>query len=151
MNELLIRHATVADASTLVQFQRAMAMETESLELDEARLTAGVAAVLSDSTKGRYYVAEYSPDLVGMLLTIPEWSDWRNATVIWIHSVYVRPEYRGQGVFRRLFAAVKSQVEASPDLGGLRLYVEKRNHTAQRVYQRLGMRSDHYDLFEWLK
>jgi GNAT superfamily N-acetyltransferase len=151
MNEILIRHATVADASTLVQFQRSMAMETESLKLDEARLTAGVAAVLGDAKKGRYYVAECEGAVVGMLLTIPEWSDWRNATVIWIHSVYVRPEYRGQGVFRRLFDEVKSEVEASPNLGGLRLYVEKRNLTAQRVYQRLGMRSDHYDLFEWLK
>jgi GNAT superfamily N-acetyltransferase len=86
-----------------------------------------------------------------MLLTIPEWSDWRNGTVVWLHSVYVVAEYRRCGVFRRLFAHIKDEVRASSDLCGLRLYVEKRNATAQRVYQRLGMTSDHYQMFEWLK
>lgn len=151
MNAILVRPATAADASTVVSFQRAMAWETEELRLEEKRVTAGVAVVLSDPTKGRYYVAEDQGNVIGMLLTIPEWSDWRNGTVIWLHSVYVRPEYRRQGVFRRLFAHIKAEVLASPELCGLRLYVEKRNTEAQAVYQRLGMKSDHYELFEWLK
>jgi len=33
----------------------------------------------------------------------------------------------------------------------VRLYVDKRNAAAQRVYERLGMTREHYDLFEWLK
>jgi predicted GNAT family acetyltransferase len=151
MNAILVRTATAADAATIVRFQQAMAFETEELRLEEGRVTAGVARVLSDPTKGRYYVAENDGTVVGMLLTIPEWSDWRNGTVIWIHSVYVRPEHRRTGVFGRLFAHIKAEVVASPELCGLRLYVEKRNTQAQAVYQRLGMKSDHYELFEWLK
>ena len=33
---------------------------------------------------------------------------------------------------------------------GLRLYVDKRNKNAQKVYQKLGMDNQHYDLYEWL-
>ena len=34
---------------------------------------------------------------------------------------------------------------------GLRLYVDKRNQAAARVYEKLGMTREHYDLFEWLE
>ena len=148
---ITVRLASTRDSDCIIDFQKRMAWETEGLRLDEARVTAGVAAVFNDPGKGRYYVAEHAGEVVGMLLTIPEWSDWRNGTVVWLHSVYVRADYRRQGVFRRLFAHVKHEVLASPDLCGLRLYVEKRNATAQSVYKRLGMTSDHYEMFEWLK
>jgi RimJ/RimL family protein N-acetyltransferase len=31
------------------------------------------------------------------------------------------------------------------------LYVEKRNAAAQKVYERLGMSREHYEMFEWMK
>jgi hypothetical protein len=42
-------------------------------------------------------------------------------------------------------------VEADASLGGLRLYVDKRNISAQIVYESLGMNGEHYQLYEWLK
>ena len=71
--------------------------------------------------------------------------------ILWIQSVYVVPEERGQGVYRALYERVRRQVEESDVLKGIRLYVDKRNAAAQRVYARLGMTREHYDLFEWLK
>jgi RimJ/RimL family protein N-acetyltransferase len=148
---LLIRPAEPADAAAIVEFQLRMARETENLELDRATLTRGVGAVFADPGKGSYWIAERGGRVVGGLLTTNEWSDWRDGLVLWIQSVYVVPEERGRGVYRALYERVKRQVEESPGLKGIRLYVEKRNAPAQRVYERLGMTREHYDLFEWLK
>ena len=148
---ITIRPAIEDDAQRIVDFQMGMAWESEALELDRPTLEQGVARVFSDSSKGTYWVAEAEGVLTGMLLTMPEWSDWRNATVLWVHSVYVAPEARRQGVYRALYEHLHAMVEASPELAGLRLYVDKGNTRAQQAYDALGMTRDHYDLYEWLK
>ncbi|MBW8874834.1 MAG: GNAT family N-acetyltransferase [Acidobacteria bacterium] len=128
-----------------------MARETEGLELDRDTVVRGVAAVLADAAKGSYWLAERAGRIAGSLLTTREWSDWRDGTVLWIQSVYVVPEERGRGVYRALYEHLKRRVEEDPALKGLRLYVDRRNAAAQRVYERLGMTREHYELFEWLK
>ena len=94
-----IRRGMPTDTEHVVAFQLAMAKETEGIELDEPTVRLGVQAVFDDPAKGGYYVAEAGGEIAGSLLTIPEWSDWRNGTVLWIHSLYVRPEFRRRGVF----------------------------------------------------
>ena len=111
----------------------------------------GVAAVLSDSSKGCYYVAEKEGKLLGSLLTTFEWSDWRNGTVLWIQSVYVIPEYRRKGVYSSLYSHVRQMVLNDNGLKGIRLYAEKSNLAAHKAYKKLGMNADHYITFEWLK
>ena len=36
-------------------------------------------------------------------------------------------------------------------VAGLRLYVETNNKRAQKTYEALGMQSEHYTMYEWLK
>jgi len=151
MQQLNIRTATIEDAPILIDFQRKMAFDTEGLVLHEETLRNGVEALINDRTKGQYYVATEDRDIVGCLLTTPEWSEWRNGTVLWIQSVYVREEYRNRGVFRSLYSFIKSKVEKDNSLMGIRLYVDKSNISAQEVYTKLGMNGQHYQLFEWLK
>jgi GNAT superfamily N-acetyltransferase len=148
---LQIRAAEWSDAAAIVDFQLRMARETESLELDRATLDRGVEAVFADPGKGAYWVAERDGGVVGSLLTTFEWSDWRDGVVLWIQSVYVTSEERGRGVYRALYERVKRQVEESDRFKGIRLYVDRRNAAAQRVYERLGMSREHYELFEWMK
>ncbi len=93
----------------------------------------GVHAIFDDPHKGAYWIAELDGDVVGCLLTVPEWSDWRNGTVLWIHSVYVIPRARRRGVFRMMYETLKTTVEQSADLRGLRLYVEQENERAQKL------------------
>jgi ribosomal protein S18 acetylase RimI-like enzyme len=151
MADLLIRAARPDDAPLILELQLRMARETEDLELDRETVRGGVEAVFSDPRKGAYWVADRGGQVVGCLLTTFEWSDWRNGIVLWIQSVYVVPEERGRGVYRALYEHLKGRVEADPGLKGIRLYVDKRNTDAQRVYERLGMTREHYDTFEWLK
>jgi len=37
------------------------------------------------------------------------------------------------------------------DVAGLRLYVETNNSAAMRTYESMGMTSEHYTMYEWLR
>lgn len=151
MDPLAIRPASPEEAPTLVDFQLRMARETEDLRLDVGVVSRGVQGVFEDPARGAYWVALRGSEIVGSLLTTFEWSDWRAATILWIQSVYVVPKERGRGVYRALYEHLHERVRSSPGLGGLRLYVDRRNTAAQRVYERLGMDGEHYRVYEWLK
>jgi GNAT superfamily N-acetyltransferase len=145
------RDATAHDAATIVDFQLAMARETEDVSLDRVICARGVQAVFDNPSRGRYFVAEKDGRVVASLLITYEWSDWRNGVVWWIQSVYVRPEVRKQRIYAGLYEHVKRIAFADVSVKGIRLYVDRRNTTAQDVYRRLGMDGDHYIVFEWMK
>src|SRR5260370_31392313 len=83
---------------TIVEFQEAMARETEAVELDREVVTRGVKAVFDDPSRGRYFVADAGGRVGASLLITYEWSGWPNGMVWWIQSVYVHPAFRGQRV-----------------------------------------------------
>lgn len=148
---MIIRIATKNDIEHIVEFQLAMAHETEGITLDRNIVFKGVTAVVSDETKGKYYIAEINGKIVGSLLTTFEWSDWRNGTILWIQSVYVLKEFRRKGVYRNMYSHIKQQVLENDNLNGIRLYADKSNHAAHKTYETMGMSPDHYITFEWLK
>ncbi|HEV7644877.1 MAG TPA: GNAT family N-acetyltransferase [Pyrinomonadaceae bacterium] len=151
-NEILIRTALPADTEALIAFNQAMALETEGRQLDPAILSAGVSAVFADEKKGFYVVAEsenkIDAKIVGGLMVTYEWSDWRNAWFWWIQSVYILPEARGKKIYSRLYDFVKEKAEAEKNVCGFRLYVETENSHAQKVYEKVGMESSHYRMYE---
>jgi GNAT superfamily N-acetyltransferase len=135
----------------IVRFQVLMAMETEDLKLDEDVVRQGVEYIFDHNYRGEYWLTTDNEMVIASMLVQYEWSDWRNGDVLWVHSVYVLPEYRNQGVFSKMYASLKERVHTDPTLRGIRLYVDKTNQGAQSVYKGLEMRADHYDLYEWLK
>lgn len=148
---IFVREANIEDHSAIVDFQLAMALETENLQLDKEVLSKGVLSVLEDKTKARYFIADSDGLAVGVLMITLEWSDWRNGWVWWIQSVYTKPGYRKMGVYKLLYNHVKDIVQKSMDIMGLRLYVDKRNIKAQQVYESLGMTCEHYTTYEWMR
>ena len=149
--EILIRIAKAGDVASLVEFNQAMALETEGKRLDAEILESGVAAVFSDDRKGFYVVAEEEGGkIIGGLMITFEWSDWRNRWFWWIQSVYILPEWRGRSVYRRLYEFVKDRARGAGDVCGFRLYVEKENVNAQVVYKKLDMEQSYYLMFEEL-
>jgi len=147
MSAIAIRTACRADIPALVEWNAAMARETEGKTLDHALLARGVAAVLEEPRRGFYLVAETGGAALGGLLVTYEWSDWRNGDFWWIQSVYVTPAARRGGVFRALHAEVERRARAAAAVG-LRLYVETANVRAQTTYERLGMQRCHYLMYE---
>ena len=147
---MIVRLAVAGDAWTLAEFNRAMALETESRVLEIEHLRPGVEAVLQDPGNGFFVVAESDGAVVGALLVTYEWSDWRNGRFWWIQSVYVRPGYRRRGVYRRLHEFVRERARATAEVVGFRLYVERENVDAQRTYSALGMHETAYRMYEEL-
>jgi len=145
---ICFRTATLSDLEVITEFNLRMAEETESLQLDHERLLQGVEAVLRDSSKGVYYVAESNGKVVGQLLVTMEWSDWRNGMFWWIQSVYVLPEYRRRGIFSLLYHSVENLARSTLNVCGLRLYVDKSNESAIATYTALGMERTCYELME---
>ena len=143
-----VRRATGSDIDTIVDFNMAMAKETEGMELPRQRLRKGVTAVFEDSTRGFYIVAECSGRIVGQTMITYEWSDWRNGVFWWIQSVYVLPRYRKVGIFRSVFHHIKTMAETAPNVCGFRLYVDRDNRPAKMAYDSLGMERSHYELYE---
>jgi len=148
---LHIRRATRRDAQDLIAFNRAMALETEGKDLWPHVIGAGVRNLLRRPDSGFYSVAELGGEVIGALMVTKEWSDWRNGDFWWIQSVYVRPEHRRRGVYRRMYAHLRRLAAASRAVVGFRLYVERNNRRAQTTYRASGMERTHYLVYEHLK
>jgi GNAT superfamily N-acetyltransferase len=147
---ITIRKAKPEDASIIIDFQQKMAWETEKMTLVPDIINKGVLAVFEKPERGQYWVAEKDGDVIASLLITYEWSDWRNSYVWWFQSVYVLPAYRKTGVFRSMYTFIKKEAERL-GVAGLRLYVETNNIHAQLTYKALGMHSEHYTMYEWLR
>jgi len=143
-----VRPARPDDRDVVTDFNIRLAHESENLDLDPATVRTGVERVLSDPTRGRYFVAEAGGAVVGQTLITYEWSDWRDAWFWWIQSVYVQPDHRRHGVFRALHHFIAEQARQAKDVCGLRLYVEEHNKRAMQTYERLGMQAAGYVLYE---
>ena len=97
-----------ADEAVLVEFNLAIAWETEHKRLNRDVLTVGVRAVFADAARGFYTVAENERgEIVGQMMITYEWSDWRNGWFWWVQSVYVRADAR------RAASSVRSIVRSS--------------------------------------
>lgn len=147
---ITIRKAISTDADIIIDFQKRMAWETEQLTLVPELVLNGVKGVFTEPSRGQYYVADIDAQVISSLLITYEWSDWRNASVWWFQSVYVLPQFRRTGVFRKMYAFIKDEALRN-NVAGLRLYVESNNSRARLTYEALGMTSEHYTMYEWLR
>lgn len=147
---MIIRQALSQDAAELTEFNINMARETEGVELIPEVIAAGVETMINNPQMGFYLVVELDNGIQASLMVTTEWSDWRNGMFWWIQSVYVRPQYRRQGLYRELYQRVKELAEQEPSVCGFRLYVERDNSTAQKSYAALGMSETEYRLYEEL-
>lgn len=145
---MLVRPAHAQDVDTVIDFNVRLAAETEAKTLDRAVVSRGVAALLADGAKGRYYLAEIDGRVVGQLAITFEWSDWRNGWIWWIQSVYVHPDARRGGVFRALYSHLEAEAKRDAEVIGIRLYVEEENSSAQRTYESLGLKWTTYQVME---
>lgn len=152
LDQLNVRRARPEDITTILSFSAAMALETEGRHLDLDRLHLGTIALFENPARGFFIVAEQEEGerrrLLGQLMVTYEWSDWRNGAFWWIQSVYVDPAWRRRSVFRRMHERVMAIAKTSPNVCGVRLYVEENNSVAQAVYRKVGLTPSSYAIFE---
>ncbi|MHC4759584.1 MAG: GNAT family N-acetyltransferase [Planctomycetota bacterium] len=139
-DDLSIRLAKDTDTETLVDFNVAIALDTERKELSPAVVTKGVQTLLNSPEYGFYIVAESADQIVGSVMVTFEWSDWRCGLIWWLQSIYVRREFRQKGVFSRLYAFLKAKASDEGNVCGFRLYVEQDNSIAKSTYSSVGLK-----------
>ena len=145
--EVKIREASASDIPALAENNKALAEETENIQLNSETLLSGVCNAL-ERKDCHYFVAEFNGEVAGQIMITHEWSDWRNGVMWWIQSVYVRPEYRNKGVFRALFTYIEQLARNRADVKALRLYVLQNNQSGKNTYKALGMRDSQYIVYE---
>ena len=144
---ILIREACESDLLSLVEYNLALAKETENLDLNKDTLRLGIQN--SFALQGcHYFVAETEGNVVGQTMITSEWSDWRNGTIWWMQSVYVHPSYRKQGVFSKIFKHIETIAKKKSTIQSLRLYVMKNNQAGLKTYQSVGMNNTGYLVYE---
>ena len=152
-SHLIVRKAVLGDLDRLVEFNVAMAWETEGRRLQRHRVRSGAKAVLNCGSHGLYVVGEIPEDgkvgtVVSQLLITFEWSDWRNGNFWWMQSVYVHPDWRNRKVFHRMYHYILKEAHTRSDVCGIRLYVENENTRAMETYAKLGLVPTSYRMFE---
>jgi GNAT superfamily N-acetyltransferase len=148
---ITIERAQPHHIEILIDFQQRLALESEGVTLNRAMLRAGMEAMFEDPGKGVYYVAREGQEVIACHMITYEWSDWRNGMVWWLQSVYVKESYRKKGIFKMMYDNVIAIIKNDPGLIGLRLYVDKSNDRAMKVYGAMGMDGSHYTVYEWMK
>ena len=143
-----VRDAHAKDAEQIAEYNRLLALESESKALDMATLLAGVRRGLSHPELCRYFIAMADDKPVGTTMVTYELTDWRNGVLWWLQSVYVEPAFRRHGVFRAIYAFIDSQARHRDDVRGIRLYVHRENQRAMRTYENVGMTKADYEVYE---
>ena len=146
--QVTIRPGRAEDLETLVQYNLALALETESLKLDAKTLRSGVEKALTRPEVSRYFVAEAHAKVIGQTMVTFEWSDWRDGVIWWLQSVYVHPDYRLQGVFHRIYSHIESEAKKDAAARAIRLYVMQDNARGMGAYQKAGMAPSGYVVYE---
>lgn len=134
---MIIRKATQSDTEFIVENNMCLALETEGREIDKKLVQKGVKNVFFHKENGFYIVAEGNKDIIGQIFVTIEWSDWRNQSIWWLHRIYVKNDYRHQGVFSALLHNVFQLAECET-VYALRLYMMTDNETAENIYKHFG-------------
>ena len=144
---MFIRLANLDDAKDIAENNVLLANESEKLDISFEKTLDGVKEVLSDPGKGFFLIVEEDNVIVGQLMITFEWSDWKNKTIWWLQSVYVRENYRLKGIFKHLVEEIKNMaLEHNVDI--VRLYVHNDNIEAVKAYRHMGMKKKPYTIFQ---
>ena len=137
------------DSTTIIEHNCAMALETEGKVLDKQSAELGVKGLFDRPQFGFYLLANIDEKPAASLMVTYEWSDWRNGIFWWIQSVYVKTEFRRQGIYAAMYSELKKMAsESHTPVCGFRLYAETENITAHATYTSSGMNACKYIMFE---
>lgn len=153
--EINIRMARSEDAETIVNFQIACAMETESVRLSPRTVEAGVLRIISfmgiSSVQGlgEYIVVqnEDSDEVIACCLLQNQFSDWHCGYYAMVESVYVHPDYRGCGVLQKMYAYVEDLVLRSGQVHEMRSTVSFENETMHKALKKMNWHETKYKVF----
>lgn len=141
-----VRKADLSDLPDLIEFTVEEAREAENVTKIPETLERGISAALHDSSIATYWVLVDENDCpCGNVSAVKEWSDWNAGYYWWIQSMYIKPEYRGQGLMAKLINVVEDEMRRKGGLE-LRIYVHESNTIAKRAYEKIGFNDSSYKM-----
>lgn len=141
-----VRKADLSDLPDLIEFTVEEAREAENVTKIPETLERGISAALHDSSIATYWVLVDENDCpCGNVSAVKEWSDWNAGYYWWIQSMYIKPEYRGQGLMAKLINVVEDEMRRKGGLE-LRIYVHESNAIAKRAYEKIGFNDSSYKM-----
>ncbi|WP_246671208.1 GNAT family N-acetyltransferase [Mesorhizobium sp. 8] len=94
-------------------------------------------------------IAEIDSSFAGMCLYFPIYSTWRGQPGAYVQDLFVAKDFRGLRIGERL---LRHLARAVRDQGGgyIELQVDAGNVSAQRFYQRIGMKRDADHVYQFM-
>jgi GNAT superfamily N-acetyltransferase len=141
--------ATPADIDALIDLMREY-YAFDHLDFEEPPAREALRQLISDPGLGRAWLIHADGCLSGyVVLTLGFSLEFKGRDAV-VDELYLRPQYRGQGIGRRALQHVE-EVCRSLGVQALRLEVERANAGAQAVYRKGGfVEHDRYPLTKWL-
>jgi len=134
---LLIRPATVDDVRTIWTLIREFAEYEGELDLVEITEADIVRDGFGPAPKFRVLIAEGDGKIAGYALFFEIYSTWAGRAALFLEDLFVRAEFRGEGIGRALMRRVAS-VAHHEGCFGLRWEVRDWNEPAVKLYRELG-------------
>lgn len=130
-----IRFMTADDKSCVMKMMREFySSPAVSTNGSDGIFSADIENCLNDSPYLEGYIFENSGDIQGYAMVAKSFSTEFGKPCIWIEDLYIRKEYRGQGIGRLFMDFIADKY---PDCL-LRLEVEEENETAIKLYRKSG-------------
>jgi GNAT superfamily N-acetyltransferase len=133
---LLIRAATIDDSALI----RRLIWELAEFEKEPDKVRTTESDIARDgfgvNPEFRALIAEWDGQPVGFALFFPFYSTWRGAG-LYLEDIFVRPEMRGRGIGRALFARV-ARIAQQERRGFIRWAVLNWNRPAIEMYKTIG-------------
>lgn len=140
------RQDDIAEVAMIVREHAVHEGASELCHFDERR---GGDALFGPHRSLRALIAspDGAPDVVaGCTLWYPTFSSWTGTAGIWVEDIYVRPQYRNQGLGREMLDQLRSMTS-----GRIEWDVHVDNAAARAFYLRLGATPvSEWTKFRWL-
>lgn len=132
-----IREATTADLPELAAFLTALFSQERDFKPDEEKQRRGLQLILERPHAGRTFVILHGSTLAGMVNLLFTVSTAEGGDAIWLEDMFVRSEYRGQGLGSLL---LRHAIEFAQREGFLRLTLltDRGPNPAREFYLRHG-------------
>jgi GNAT superfamily N-acetyltransferase len=145
MNDLIVRAARVEEIATLLSFEQGIVKAERPFDntLKEGEIHYYDLIHLIESPIAEVIVAEIDGELVGSgYALIKEAKPYLKHThYAYLGFMYVKPEYRGQGINKAILEALK-QWAISRNIREIRLEVYEDNIVAKKAYEKAGFKAN---------
>lgn len=137
LQSLLIKQAELSDVPILAKNTSDLALETENITCDVDFISKNLEHSFKDPLNTFFLLATWDSTPSGSLCNTMEYNIVDCGSYAWFQSVFIPKPFRGRKIFRALFDYAKMRALDRGCLG-MKLYVEKDNDHARKVYQKLG-------------